>query len=117
PDAEDAPVREADPGYHLLAGGRAALEVSIGYRAPLAQWWRRLTRRTGLAGYLGRIGLLVATLLAAILVWLAREKVPGPWLVGLGVAGLLPVLDVAVALVNRGVMHDIGTSPLPGLDL
>ncbi|AJK49998.1 glycosyltransferase 36 [Burkholderia plantarii] len=116
-DGTGAPIREADPGYHLLAGGRAALEASIGYRAPVALWWQRLTRRTGLGGYLGRIGLFAVVLLAAILAWLARVGTPGPWLVGLGVAGLLPVLDVAVALVNRGVMHDIGASPLPGLDL
>ncbi|WP_323123487.1 GH36-type glycosyl hydrolase domain-containing protein [Burkholderia alba] len=111
------PRRESDPGYALLAGGRAALEAAIGYRPPVASWLRRLTRRAGLGGYLGRIGLLAALLLAGMLAWLARIEPTGHWLIWLGLAGLLPALDAAVAFVNRGVMRDVGARILPGLAL
>ncbi|AIO69325.1 glycosyltransferase 36 associated family protein [Burkholderia oklahomensis] len=117
PAADAAPDRETDPGYYLLAGGRAALEAAIGYRPPVALWLRRMTRRAGLGGYLGRIGLLAALLLAGMLAWLTRVEPPGHWLIWLGLAGLLPALDAAVALVNRGVMREIGASILPGLAL
>ncbi len=36
--------RQADPGYHLLAGGRRAFETAIGFRPPLRAWLRRLSR-------------------------------------------------------------------------
>ncbi len=117
PAAGAVPDRETDPGYYLLADGRAALEAEIGYRPPVALWLRRLTRHAGLGGYLGRIGLIVALLLAGMLAWLARVEPPGHWMIWLGLAGLLPALDAAVALVNRGVMRDVGAKILPGLAL
>jgi len=109
--------READPGYHLLSGGRAALEIEIGYRAPPSIWLHRFTRRIGLAGYIGRIllfaGLLLTGILALLTDWFAR---PGDWL-WLAIAGGLPTIDAAVAMVNRGVMRDVGAIVLPGLAL
>ena len=36
--------RHADPGYHLLAGGRRAFETAIGFRPPLSAWPGRLSR-------------------------------------------------------------------------
>ncbi|MBU9452206.1 glycosyl transferase, partial [Burkholderia multivorans] len=117
PAAGVIPGREADPGYYLLADGRAAFEAEIGYRPPVALWLRRLTRHAGLGGYLGRIGLITALLQMGMLAWLARIEPPGHWLIWLGIAGLLPALDAAVALVNRGVMRDVGAKILPGLAL
>ncbi|WP_244306488.1 GH36-type glycosyl hydrolase domain-containing protein [Paraburkholderia lacunae] len=109
--------RETDPGYHLLAGGRRALERAIGYRLPPSVWLRRFTRRAGLGGYVGRILLLAALMLGGALALLAGF-VPGPgWLVWLTIAGLLPVIDAAVAVVNRSVMRDVGALVLPGLAL
>ncbi len=115
PDA--APRRAADPGYHLLAAGRRAFEAAIGYRAPVAVWVHRFTRRAGLSGYVGRILLLAALMLAGVLWLLAGLASHASWLIWLGVAGLLPAVDVAVALVNRGVMRDVGAIVLPGLAL
>ena len=111
------PDREADPGYHLLSGGRRALEVGIGYRPPMAVWLHRFTRRAGLGGYVGRILLLAVLLLAGVLVLLAGlTPVPRMW-VWLGLVGFLPAVDLTVALVNRGVMRDVNAIVLPGLAL
>ncbi|WP_454827692.1 GH36-type glycosyl hydrolase domain-containing protein [Paraburkholderia xenovorans] len=115
--ASEAPPREADPGYHLLAGGRDALEASIGYRPPVSVWLHRFTRRAGLAGYLGRILLLAALLLAGMVTWLGGPmRYPGLW-IWLALAGLLPAVDLAVAIVNRSVMRNVGAIVLPGLAL
>ncbi len=117
PFARSTPCADSDPGYFLLAGGRQALELDIAYRPPPSVWLHRFTRRAGLAGYIGRILILAALLLTGILVllggWVAR---PGNWL-WLALPGLLPAVDAAVALVNRGVMRDVGAIVLPGLSM
>ena len=109
--------RAGDPGYHLLAGGRPALEAALGYRPPAAEWLHRITRRAGLGGYVGRIVLLAALLLAGVLVLASGLAPHTRWLIWLGLAGVLPALDLAVAVVNRGVMRDVGAIVLPGLAL
>jgi cyclic beta-1,2-glucan synthetase len=115
--ADTAARRTTDPGYYLLAGGRRSLEAAIGYRAPVAVWLHRFTRRAGIGGYIGRIVLLCALMLAGVLALLAGLVPRAGWLVWLGFAGLLPAVDVAVAIVNRGVMRDVGAIVLPGLAL
>ncbi|MGA3251680.1 MAG: glycosyl transferase, partial [Paraburkholderia sp.] len=115
--AEPGLRRAGDPGYYLLAGGRLALEAAIGYRPPAAVWLHRFTRRAGLGGYVGRIVLLAALLLAGVLALVSGLAPHHRWLIWLGLAGVLPALDVAVAIVNRGVMRDVGAIVLPGLAL
>jgi cyclic beta-1,2-glucan synthetase len=56
--------RRGDPGYHLLAGGRAAFAISIAFRSPARGWLARLSRALGLRGYLSAVGVLSAILLA-----------------------------------------------------
>lgn len=109
--------RAADPGYHLLAAGRRAFETAIGYRPPAAVWRRRFTRHAGLGGYVGRIVLFAALLLGGMLMLLAGLAPFSRGWIWLGLAGLLPALDVAVAVVNRGVMREVGAVVLPGLAL
>jgi len=111
------PKRAADPGYYLLAAGRRAFESAIGYRPPVAVWLRRITRCAGLGGYVGRIVLLAALLLTGMLMLLAGHAPLSRWWIWLGLAGWLPAVDVAVAIVNRGVMRDVGATVLPGLAL
>ncbi|HWU69050.1 MAG TPA: glucoamylase family protein, partial [Stenotrophobium sp.] len=107
----------ADPGYYLLGAGRHAFETEVGYRPPATLWRHCFTRRAGLGGYIIRILLLAALLLAGVLALLAGF-VPQPgWLALLGLAGFLPALDAAVAFANRGVMRDVNAVVLPGLAL
>lgn len=110
------PRRAADPGYYLVGAGRRALESAIAYRPPMAVWLSRYTRQIGLSGYLGRILLCAGLLLAGMLALLNGSTPTGAWL-WLALAGWLPALDVAVAIVNRGVMRDVGARVLPGLAL
>ncbi|MDF1485586.1 glucoamylase family protein [Ramlibacter sp. H39-3-26] len=121
-DAAEA-ERAADPGYHLIAEGRRALEHTIGFRPPLRLRLGRWPARLGLDGYLG--ALLVAT---TALLGLALTLLPGVGVgVGVGAATgalalwalalLLPASEAATALVNRAVAWRLGTMPLPGLEL
>ena len=56
--------RHADPGYHLLAGGRRAFEAAIGFRPSSRAWPGRLSRKLGIGGYVGAGGVVAAVLLA-----------------------------------------------------
>jgi cyclic beta-1,2-glucan synthetase len=105
-----AESREHDPGYHLLAGGRLAFEASIGFHAPLRTWPRRANNRLGISGYLTAIGGVTAVLLALTLLVTGL----GPaWIV----LGLIPLAELAVAIVNRTVIWGFGATLLPALDL
>ena len=65
--------RHADPGYHLLAGGRRAFEAAIGFRPPPSAWPGRLSRRLGIGGYVGA-GAMVAALLLAMPLFVAARS-------------------------------------------
>ena len=62
PDPADA-ERINDPGYHLIGGGRLALEREIGFRPPPRLWIRRFSIRLGIGGYIGCDPLVAAVLL------------------------------------------------------
>jgi cyclic beta-1,2-glucan synthetase len=109
--------RRSDPGYHLLAGGRRALEAAVRFRAPPHTWLGRLNRSLGIGGYVGAIAAEAAVLLSLPLFALAAAGVGGPWLILLGILGAIPAIDVAVALLNRGVTRGFGATPLPALAL
>ncbi len=109
---KEQPGRAADPGYHLISGGRKDFERTIGFRAPLRMIFAH--SRITITGYIAAV-LLVAV--AALLLPLHSMQI-GLWpLAALAVLGLLPALDLAVALVNRAVTSVAGATALPGLAL
>ena len=109
--------RHADPGYHLLAGGRGAFEAAIGFRPSLRTWPGRLSRRFGIGGYVGAGSIVAACLLAMPLFALYAQGLASAWLGLLGILGMVPAIDAAVALVNRGITRGFGATPLPALAL
>ena len=109
--------READPGYHLLAEGRPALEHAIGFKAPLRFRINRWHISLGVPGYVGAIMGLALVLLGSSL-WLAGTTGIAPaWLVALALVGFLPATEVATVFVNRMVTRRLGPVGLPGLAL
>ena len=60
--------RVGDPGYHLIAEGRRALERTIGFRPPPRLRISRFNIRLGIGGYVGAI-LLVTAVLLALALW------------------------------------------------
>ncbi|WP_341916386.1 glucoamylase family protein [Ferrovibrio terrae] len=109
--------RTTDPGYHLIAEGRPALEHTIGFRPPVRMWINRFSTRLGLPGYIGAI-LLIAGLLLGLAV--AAIDMPGlaiGWLIMFAMLGFLPATEVAATLVNRAITWSFGAVILPGLEL
>jgi len=109
--------RRREPGYYLIANGRRAFEKRIGFRSPVSQSASRSIIRAGIGGYVAAVALLTMCLLATPLLALAAIGVGGWTLVWLGVFGLAPASDLAVALANRAFTHDLSPQTLPALDL
>lgn len=115
--ARAASGRATDPGYHLVAEGRPALEQAIGFKPSLGFRINRWHIGLGVRGYVGSIMALAVVLLGMAL-WLAGVHGIHPgWLVALALAGLLPATEVASVLVNRLVTRRFGPVGLPGLAL
>jgi cyclic beta-1,2-glucan synthetase len=110
-------ARRADPGYYLLAGGRATFEQSIGYRPPWPARPARLYRSLGIGGYVGGGFLAAALVLALALAALATAGVPTGWLAVAALLGVVPAVDLGVALVNHVVTRGFVATRLPALAL
>jgi cyclic beta-1,2-glucan synthetase len=109
--------RAGDPGYHLIAEGRRALEQTIGFRPPLRLRVSRFNIRLGMGGYVGLI-LLVTTAVLALAQWGLSIPATGPGgLALLALMAFLPATEVATALVNRAITWSFGATILPGLEL
>ena len=117
PGGGGQPARESDPGYHLIASGRAAFKASVGYRASFSNWSWQFNVTKGARRYIAAIALLGGIVLAAPLLGLHARGIGGWPLKWLALLGFIPALDVAVALVNRFVTRGIGATILPGLAL
>jgi len=110
-------IRRGEPGYYLLGGGRALFEAAIGFRAPLKLRIKRLIQGLGIGGYMGAGAVVAAVLLALPLLALAAAGLSGAWLSLLGALGVIPTIDLAVALVNRTVAMILSATPLPALEM
>ena len=108
--------RRWDPGYHLIAGGRRAFEIKVGFRAPLRSWLRRAVTKIGISGYIVGVIAVAVILLSAPLFVLGDAGCSGRWLGLLALLGLIPSIDAAIALVNRGVTRGFGATILPSLE-
>lgn len=109
--------RLGDPGYHLIAQGRPALERAIGFRPTTRLHLSRLMGRMGIGGFgiaIGGVTLALLGLLAWILSGVGLETgLLYPFLL----LALLPASEVASALANRAVSWGVGAASLPGLEL
>ena len=110
-------ARERDPGFHIIAGGRRALEVAIGYRPRLRHWFARLSAKAGLRGYLIGVAAATATVLALPLLALAAAGIADRELALLAILGFIPAVDAAMSLVNRSVTQRLGAKAMPALEL
>ncbi len=116
-EANSAACRERDPGYHLIARGRRALEKELGCRVPFRTRLFRLNSDIGVTSYAVMIAVVTAIVLAAPLLVAAHAGSLGWALALLAIAGLIPASDVAVAVVNRAITQRIGATLLPELEL
>jgi cyclic beta-1,2-glucan synthetase len=114
---EDDSERVGDPGYHLIAQGRRALEARIGYVPPWRLRLNRIAIGSGISGFVGLI-LGVTAILTALALWaLWSPGVAVGWLVLFLVLALFPLTELVTTIVNRVVTWNFGASILPGVDL
>jgi cyclic beta-1,2-glucan synthetase len=113
PDSE----RRSDPGYYLLTGGRRAFEKAIGFQSPPRTWFGRSGRALGIRGYVGAGFVVAGVILAIPLFMLAATSIGRQWLSLLGVIGVIPAIDLSVAMVNQVVTRAFGATLLPALEL
>jgi cyclic beta-1,2-glucan synthetase len=116
-DAGTGDAGTGDPGYYLIARGRAAFERALGFRPAPRLWLRRHVIGLGIGGYVAVIALMAAVILALPGVLLIKQGVDAWALAILLCLGVLPALDLAIALVNRDVNQGLGAVILPGLEL
>ena len=109
--------REGDPGYYLIAEGRRAFERGLSCRIPFRTRLFRLNSDAGILSYVGMVALVSAVVLALALLAVAQAGIHGWFLWVLGIVGLIPASDVAIAVVNRVLTQQIGATRLPGLEL
>jgi cyclic beta-1,2-glucan synthetase len=114
---DPAADRRADPGYYLIANGRAAFEQELGFRMPIKTWLRRVYVTNATSRYLATIAIVSGLILTLFLVTsgAAEAGVAGALLLGL--LALVPASDLAIALVNREVTELLGPRALPRLAL
>jgi cyclic beta-1,2-glucan synthetase len=109
--------RVGDPGYHLIAEGRGALERRIGFRPPLSVRISRFNTGLSIGGYASAILLVTIVLLAFALWALSNPDLDLTWFALFALVGFIPATEAAIALVNRAITWSFGAIPLPGLEL
>src|SRR3989454_831084 len=114
-DPHDA--RRDDPGYYLIADGRTALELAIGFRPPATRRVFRAYVASATAGYLGTIIVLSGLTLALPLLTVGASGTMPASLILLGLLAAVPASDLVIALVNRWVTVLLPPRVLPRLEL
>jgi len=111
------PPRESEPGFYLINKGRAAFEAVLGCRVSPQTALFRLYTKVGILSYVGLIALFGLGVLTLGLWAVAAAGADSLQLVMLGILGLVPASDIAVALVNRWITRSVSGSLLPAMEL
>src|SRR2546427_3839585 len=110
-------TRRDDPGYYLIADGRTALELAIGFRPPATRRVFRAYVASATAGYLGTIIVLSGLTLALPLLTVGASGTMPASLILLGLLAAVPASDLVIALLNRWVPVLLPPRVLPRLEL
>jgi cyclic beta-1,2-glucan synthetase len=109
--------RRADPGYYLISKGRLAFEQELGFRVPFRNRLIRAYITDAASRYLGTIALVTGLILATFVLYSGAVEIGAAALLLVGLLGLFPASDLAIALVNREVAMLLKPRPLPRLAL
>ncbi|MGB6977521.1 MAG: glucoamylase family protein [Gammaproteobacteria bacterium] len=110
-------ARHSHVGFYLIDAGLSQLKQALGMRR---SFWEKLRYWGGndrsLLGYLGLITLIVGVLTGCLLFKASQSGVNTVELVVLGIVIALSISQLAVTLVNWGVMLLVKPHPLPKMD-
>jgi cyclic beta-1,2-glucan synthetase len=110
-------ARRSHVGFYLIDAGLQQLQQALGIHRSLWSKLRHWCSERSLPCYLGLIVLMVVGLTSGLVVKASQSQVNTLWLVLLGIVIALCMSQLAVALVNWGVMLFITPQPLPRMDL
>lgn len=113
----DGDRRRSDPGYYLISAGRGKFERIIRFRPALGKLPGRLYRSLGVGGYVLAGAALATLFLALPILVLANSDIDQVWLLVLAALGVIPAIDVSVAVVNHFVTWGFRATLLPAIDL
>ena len=113
--SQNLPPHAQDPGYFLLGQGLGTFKKSINYQIGFRDYPAELTRRGGMAGYLASIVILTVLTLTLPLLAIIGHNVSMNVFLLLGLAGFLPALQLAIALVNHAITHELPPQILPAM--
>ena len=117
--AEAAPrgAKACEPGYFLLGKGCSVLEAKIGYRRRVRELPAAVTQMGGLPGLLVSVVLLASVILALPGLALVGQALPWSAIVMLMLAGFLPAIELAFAIVNQAITREVQPQIIPSLEL
>ncbi|HEY6905722.1 MAG TPA: glucoamylase family protein, partial [Candidatus Acidoferrales bacterium] len=115
-DHDHQPQTLSDPGYYLIAQGRAAFEREIGFRVSKRRALLRWYMRSAVRGYLGTIALFTAVILAFPVARSLQLGLRIPEIIVLALLSLVPASELAIAVINRLVTNLFKPRTLPRLE-
>ena len=105
--------RRAHVGYYLIGGGRQTLERHLSYSPPAPERLRRFFRRHAAGAYLSSVAALVGAALAAADAYAVSEGASAMVRLVVALALVIPVSELALALVNRAATAFVPPARLP----
>ncbi len=108
--------RAAHVGYHLVDRGRPALEADLAYRPGPRVRLRRALLRHGSGLYLSALAVATGVLVAAAVAYARQMDATLTVQILVACLVLLPASDLAIAGVQRWVVHLVSPKRLPRLD-
>jgi cyclic beta-1,2-glucan synthetase len=110
-------TKQHEPGYYFVGRGRFLFRKRVGFRYNVSDVPALIARNGGLAGYIASISLLTL-LIAGVPVSAASALSAGTLSVALiACLALWPAMELASALVNHAITHEIKPMLVPGLRL
>ena len=112
-----AAARRREPGYYLIADGRAGLERALHVHVPVPRRLRRAFVQSAATRYLLTLAVVTALAPRRPAPRLQATEASTAGTVVVAILALGPASDLAIALLNRLVTKTLGPQPLPALDL
>ena len=109
--------KASDPGFYLLSKGRSELEASIAVKSGLRDLLKATATKGGLPAYMAVIGTTAAGVLGVPLLLLSGQDVSSSAILLMAAIGILPAIELATAITNLAVTHEIKPEFLPALEL
>ncbi|WP_226661519.1 GH36-type glycosyl hydrolase domain-containing protein [Microbulbifer aggregans] len=115
-DKELQEIRRRHVGYYLVGDGRAELEQTLEFQPNSMQRLHRWVLDHASAVYFSSLALLSVPPIVGLAIYLLNSGVSPWWLLLTLVIVAIPVVGIALALVNGLITHSLSPQMLPKMD-